>query len=138
MTMTQEHLELRVGVLDDDACVASLNALCLNHLGHYAVPYSSVPAILNDLDRQSFNAFLLDWNVGNVTSKNLIAAVRAVDSAAPIVVLSGAVGSNDSCCREIAASAKVMGFIAVQKPSRIPTIAALLLSAMPGGWREVA
>ena len=137
--MTQGPIRLRIGVLDDDPCVAQLNSLCLIHMGHFAVPYSSVPSLLNDLAHRNFNACLLDWNVGDVTSRSHIAAVRAIDGNAPIVVLSGhGAGTDDLCYRNIALSANELRFITFQKPTRIPHIAATLLSAMPDACRKVA
>ena len=137
--MTQGPIQLRIGVLDDDPSVAQLNSLCLIAMGHFAAHYFSVPSMMNDLAYQNFNAYLLDWSVGDVTARNLIAALRAVDDNAPIVVLSGhAAGSNDLCGRNIALAAKELRFIAFQKPTHIPHIAATLISAMPEARRKVA
>jgi len=136
--MTRDQVQLRIGVLDDDRSVAEITSQCLVHMGHIAVPYFSVPSMLSDLARRQFNAYLLDWTVGAFTVRELIAAVRAVDGDAPIAVLSGHIGIDDLVAAHIALSAKELRFLTFEKPTRIPHIAAALLSAAPAACRTAA
>ena len=80
-----------VAVLDDDADVTASIAAMLRRFDLCAVEFTDPAALAAHDGEGSFDAFVLDWLLGDTTALALIQAIRAraANADAPIFLLSG-------------------------------------------------
>jgi CheY-like chemotaxis protein len=89
--MTPDARSLRVAVLDDDEDVVASIAAVLRSQGLHVEEFSSTKAFLAAKDRESYDAYVVDWLLGDVTALGVVASLRSHEAsrAVPIILLSG-------------------------------------------------
>lgn len=77
---------MRIAILEDDAEQAALMQTHLSAAGHDCGVYSSGKALIVDAGRESFDLFLLDWQVPDLSGEDVLRWVRK-HVAAPVPVM---------------------------------------------------
>ena len=118
-----------VAVLDDDQDLT--NSICAHFeaSGHDARPFFTIAELLSGLDARRFDAYVLDWIIGETSALKLIAAVRAKDAKCPIVVLTAQVMAGVVDEADIADAVKRFDLVFHEKPVRTSILTATLARA---------
>jgi CheY-like chemotaxis protein len=119
-----------IAVLDDDT--ESTDNLCA-HLaasGYQTSSFYTVAALRTALEQRRYDGFVMDWVVGEETSKELISQIRAADAQTPILVLTGQMGSGRVNESAVATALATYGLIYFEKPVRLAIISAALSQAL--------
>jgi ActR/RegA family two-component response regulator len=121
-----------VAVLDDDQDLT--NSICAHFeaSGYDARPFFTIAELLSSLDPRRFDAYVLDWIIGETSALKLIAAVRAKDANCPIVVLTAQVMAGVVDEADIADAVKRFGLVFHEKPVRTSILTATLGRAFGG------
>ena len=118
-----------IAVLDDDQDLT--NSICA-HFGatdHDARPFYKTVDLLSSARAQRYDAFVIDWIVGETSTLKLIAELRAQDAACPIVVLTAQVLTGAVAEEDIAQAVKEHDLVFSEKPVRMAILAATLARA---------
>lgn len=87
---------MRAALLEDDAEVASAVSAWLCAAGHDVVLYGDGNALLNDVRRETFDFFLLDWQVPGASGLDVLRALRAErESTAPVIFMTARDAEED-------------------------------------------
>ena len=115
-----------VAVLDDDQDLT--NSVCAHFeaSGYDARPFFTIAELLSSLAVCSFDAYVVDWIIGETSALKLIAAVRAKDANCPIVVLTAQVMTGVVDEADIADAVKRFGLVFHEKPVRTSILTATL------------
>ena len=115
-----------VAVLDDDQDLT--NSVCAHFeaSGYDARPFFTIADLLSGLGARSFDAYVVDWIIGETSALKLIAAVRAKDANCPIVVLTAQVMTGVVDEADIADAVKRFGLVFHEKPVRTSILTATL------------
>ncbi len=129
-----ERLDVRPGevrraaiaVLDDDHDLT--NSICnhLNESGYEAHPFYRSADVLAGAAAQRYDAFVVDWLIGETSSLKLIDTIRQQDSAVPIVVLTAQVLTGVVDEAEIAEAVRRYDLVFSEKPVRMSILTATL------------
>ncbi len=74
--------------VDDDTNVVTLKCAILEQAGHTVTPATSAGEAVERLKRESFDAVVTDWRLGDADGRAVVQAAKA-RSATPVVVVSG-------------------------------------------------
>lgn len=118
-----------IAVLDDD--VDLTNSICahLDDSGYEARAFYKTTDLQASLKTQRYDAFVIDWIVGETSTVKLIAALRAQDAVCPIVVLTAQVLAGVVQESEIAEAVASFNFVFAEKPVRMAILSASLARA---------
>lgn len=126
----------RVAVLDDDEDVVASIAVVLRRQGISVEEFTSAAELGDAARDRGFDAYVLDWLLGDATALDLIAILRAdqLARAAPIFLLSGnlAVGGVPSDAA-LACAIERHGLFYRAKPYSTLKLASDLHVALDGG-----
>jgi len=86
--------------------------------------------IFSAIGSQQFDAYVIDWIVGEKSTIKLIGSLRAQDATRPIVVLTAQVLSGLVDEADIADAVKRSGLVFNEKPVRTSILAATLARAL--------
>lgn len=89
--MLTTHSAPRVAVLDDDADVVASIKDYLASSGYEVGEFSTLRGLRGSLSEGPFDAYILDWLVGDVSVNDTVAHIRAKQPTAPIAIVSGKV-----------------------------------------------
>lgn len=90
MTVIAPAPALTVAVLDDEPAVGNTVCELLKNFGYASKPFDSAEALEEAVKFNSFDAYILDWNLGSTTSEQIITKLRAMSSTrSPILLLTG-------------------------------------------------
>jgi hypothetical protein len=119
----QSFPRVRVAVVDDEAPTTLVRYL--NDAGFDATHYSEAPPVMALLRAEQLpDAYILDWTLAKGSnSRELIEAIRQVDAAAPILLLTGTIESNPKNESEIGQMMGKCGVEVFLKPARLLLIA---------------
>ncbi len=78
---------MRIAALDDDPHQLAAIALILRDAGFNFKPYSNAREFLADIRRESFDAVLLDWMLGDSTGIEVVRSLRAIPEFSRLPVL---------------------------------------------------
>jgi DNA-binding response OmpR family regulator len=78
---------MRIAALDDDPNQLAALALVLKEAGFSFKPYSTAKEFLTDIRRESFDAVLLDWVLGDSNGIEVVKAIRAIPDLERLPVL---------------------------------------------------
>jgi DNA-binding response OmpR family regulator len=78
---------MRIAALDDDPHQLAALALVLKEAGFNFKPYSTAKEFLLDIRRESFDAVLLDWVLGDSNGIEVVKSLRAIPEFARLPVL---------------------------------------------------
>ena len=76
---------MRIAILEDDAEQAALIRAHLSGIGHECLVYGSGKALIVDAGRESFDLFLLDWQVPDLSGEEVLRWVRIREMCVSIV-----------------------------------------------------
>jgi len=119
-----------IAVLDDDQDLT--NSICAHFQasGYDARPFYLTADLLSAIGSQRFDAYVIDWLVGEKSTIKLIGSLRARDATCPIVVLTAQVLSGVVDEADIADAVKRYGLVFNEKPVRTSILAATLARAL--------
>jgi len=119
-----------IAVLDDDQDLT--NSICAHFQagGYDARPFYRTADLLSAIGSQQFDAYVIDWIVGEKSTIKLIGSLRAQDATCPIVVLTAQVLSGVVDEADIADAVKRYGLVFNEKPVRTSILAATLARAL--------
>lgn len=115
-----------VAVLDDDQDLT--NSICAHFeaSGYDARPFFTIAELLSGLDARRFDAYVLDWIIGETSALKLIAAIRAKVASCPIVVLTAQVMTGVVDEADIADAVQRFDLVFHEKPVRTSILTATL------------
>ncbi|MEO7339084.1 MAG: helix-turn-helix domain-containing protein [Caldimonas sp.] len=118
-----------IAVLDDDEDVTDSICAHLQGSGWDARPFYKTAELQSSARTQHYDAFIIDWLVGESSTLKLIAALRADDAASPIVVLTAQVLAGVVQESEIAEAVATYNLVFAEKPVRMAILSASLTRA---------
>ena len=77
---------MRIAILEDEAAQAEIVQSILQNAGHDCYVYSSGKALQREVGRESYDLFILDWQVPDLSGDEVLRWIRA-QVAAPIPVM---------------------------------------------------
>jgi len=115
-----------VAVLDDDEDLT--NSICahLQDTGYESRAFYKTADLASALKAERYDAYVVDWIVGEASTAKLIADLRAQSAKAPIVVLTAQMASGLVQEAEIAAAVAAHGLVFSEKPVRMSILSATL------------
>lgn len=116
----------RIAVLDDDRDLAETLVQNLRTKGFEAMGYLSIDAAAQALQKATFDGFVLDWNVGGETVRNLVPQVRAGNPNAPIIILTGRMRDGSAAEDELSACVQAHRAQLLEKPISTLSLASSL------------
>ncbi|MGY4831807.1 helix-turn-helix domain-containing protein (plasmid) [Sphaerotilaceae bacterium SBD11-9] len=128
------HSPKRVAVLDDDADITDSVCDYLRRSGFIAEPYYNLADLAASARKRPFDAYVLDWLLGETNVSELIAELRAGPGGAdkPIAVLTGQAESEPGIASDIADALATHKVLFFQKPITSAVIAQTLARLMAG------
>ena len=119
----------RVAILDDDADEAmSLSEFFVGR-GCEADAFTTMEALVGKMVQRRYDAYILDWIVGERSAAELVAMLRAEDNGCIIAILTGKI--DDSRVEgDIAEALATYRLLFFEKPVRPPLVASQVLHAM--------
>jgi DNA-binding NtrC family response regulator len=118
-----------VAVLDPDEAFARSICMHLQDAGYEAPAFQRMEDLQATVATGNYDAFILDWTAGEPGTAQLIASIRARDSACPIVVLASGVDTDQVRESEIADALTKFDLLFSQKPVRLAILSAMLARA---------
>jgi len=116
----------RIAVLDDDREVTKAICAALREKGYQAIPYNGIDALMAEIKRSPFDAYILDWKLRGGTVMPLVAMIREETQHGAIALLSGRMRDSTVNTQEIAAASADYNFRVFEKPAQIDFIVAAL------------
>lgn len=124
----------RIAVLDDQPSITDSLCVFLTQAGFKADAYHAIPALVDALATHSYDAYVLDWVVGDETVGNLVETLRSTDSHCPIAILTGRANDSGNAVTDIAelvAKHDVRYFSKPLDPKMITAVLSRLIAARP-------
>ena len=115
-----------IAVLDDDKDLADVICVHLQGTGYEALPFYATTDLVAALGARKISGFILDWIVGETSTLQLIADIRAGDPACPIVVLTAQVNAGVVDEADIADAVSRYQLEFSEKPIRLSILSATL------------
>lgn len=116
----------RVAVLDDDRDFAQAMATTLAEYGYEAKPLFSHEQAEAAITDEALDGYILHWMTGNKLCETLIARIRRLDSACPILVLTNEMTPGSAAERDVLAMARRYRFMCYEKPVKPSVIRSAL------------
>ena len=92
----------RVAVLDDQESITEPLCLFLTRAGFKADAYHSIRTLKASLSTLSYDAYVLDWVIGDETVRDLVEWLRESDPDVPIAILTGKANEPGDVVTDIA------------------------------------
>lgn len=112
----QAHMQ--VAVLEDDPHAAAALVDAFRPLGLVATPFADAGSLLAALAHRRFDAFILDWLLGDGTAGSVVEAIRMHRSHVPVVVVTGALAADSEMERTLLDLSAQWNFSTFDKPVR--------------------
>ena len=117
----------RIAVLDDERDVTKGICAGLCELGYQAMPYNTVEALMAEIKRSPFDAYILDWKLrGGATVLPLIAMIREATQHGAIALVSGKFREAAVNPHEVATASLDYNFRTFEKPAQLEFIVSAL------------
>ena len=114
----RSHPHMQVALLEDDARAAAALVDSFRPLGLVATPYADAASLLAALARRRFDAFVLDWLLGDGTAGPVVEAIRQHRPHVPVVVVTGALAVDSEMERTLLDLSAQWNFSTLDKPVR--------------------
>jgi DNA-binding response OmpR family regulator len=122
---------MRIAILDDDSNLLELACTILNASGHTCHPFTSGKEILHQLRRESYDMLILDWQVPDLSGKEVLQWVREKLSATiPVLFMTSRSGEED-IVEGLAAGADDYMIKPIRRGELVARVQALLRRAYP-------
>lgn len=92
----------RIAVLDDQANIADSLCVFLRQAGFKADSFYSIDALTRGPNALTYDAYVLDWIVGDTTVGKLVEELRRSDTNCPIAILTGKANERGEVVADIA------------------------------------
>jgi CheY-like chemotaxis protein len=119
----------RIAVLDDDHDLTDSVCAHLQDTGYEARGYYRTPDLQAAFKAEPFDAYLIDWIVGEGSTLSLIAEIRS-QSPVPILVLTAQMATGAVDEDEIASAVAAHDLVFTEKPVRMSILSASLARAL--------
>ena len=119
----------RVAILDDDEDEARSLADYLAARGCDADAFTNMEALIERMALRRYDAYVLDWVVGDRSVIELVAMLRSDNRASPIAILTGRLADGD-IERDVAEALATYRLMFFEKPTRPALVASQLLHAV--------
>jgi len=118
-----------VAILDDAVDIAEGLASFFNASGYDATAFVSAHELQEAMRVRRFDAYIIDWLIGDTTARGILADIRGADQHCPVAVLTGQARSGRADVADVAAAMQLYGAHYFEKPLRAPIIAVWLSQA---------
>ncbi|MCR1769677.1 response regulator [Burkholderia glumae] len=113
----------RIAVVDDAPDVAETVCEYFIEKGVNAIPYFDGASFRKALASEDFDAYILDWMLGDQTAAELVRGIRSSEnSGAPIFLLTGKISTGEASEEEIAHIVSHYNARCEEKPVRLPIL----------------
>lgn len=130
LIVEQQGSAWRVAVLDDHMDSADNLTLALNDAGFNAQAFYSEEALRKAIAKVPFDAYLLDWILGDTSAKSLVSWIRQADSECIVGVMTGEIDTGRVLETELRDAVNSYGLqFVIDKPYRATLVAAQLSQA---------
>ena len=92
--------------------------------------FTEPDALLARMKSCRFDAFVIDWVLGEGSASKLLAMIRAEDRQCPIAILTGKLEDDVSIEVDVAAALTLHKLMFFQKPTRLPLLSSQVLRAL--------
>jgi DNA-binding response OmpR family regulator len=88
---------MRIAIIDDDAELSATVATALTHNGWTCRRYADGRSLVSTLHRESYDAYIVDWGLPDMTGIEVLRAIRArVPLTVPVLFLTARDGEQDA------------------------------------------
>lgn len=92
----------RIAVLDDQPSITDSLCVFLRQAGFRADAFHSIASLQDVLAEQPYDAYVLDWIIGDETVGPLVERLRSADARCPIAILTGKANERGEVVTDIA------------------------------------
>jgi CheY-like chemotaxis protein len=114
----RSHPHLQVALLEDDTRAAQALVEAFRPLGIIATPFADSASLRAAIVHRRFDAFVLDWLLGDGTAARIVEEIRAHRAHIPIVVVTGALMADSEMERSLLELSAQWNFSTLDKPVR--------------------
>jgi len=114
----RSHPHLQVALLEDDTHAADALVEAFRPLGIAATPFEDSDSLRSALAHRRFDAYVLDWLLGEGTAAGIVEEIRQHRPHVPIVVVTGALMADSEMERRLLALSAQWNFSTLDKPVR--------------------
>ena len=114
----RSHPHLQVALLEDDLRASQALLEAFRPLGIVATPYADSASLRAALAYRRFDAYVLDWLLGEGTAAGIVEEIRQHRSHIPIVVVTGALMADSEMERTLLELSAQWNFSTLDKPVR--------------------
>lgn len=116
----------KLAILDNDKELLELLKSVSNRYGIDASVYDTAQAIMQSVDREEYDGYVIDWLLDyGESSEEVIKKIRSKSDSVPIILLTGQLNQHE---REIGETIVKYGVELVEKPTRVFILSAILLA----------
>jgi len=122
---------MKIAILDDDPKQTDLVYEVLATSGHICSPFRSGKALLNQLDRETYDMLILDWKMSDPSCSEILRWVRnKLPSLLPVLFITSRSGEDD-IVEGLAAGADDYMIKPIRRSELVARVQALLRRAYP-------
>jgi len=114
----RSHPHLQVAVLEDDANAAGALVEAFRPLGIVATPFADSASLHAAIAHRRFDAYVLDWLLGDGTAAGIVEEIRAHRAHVPVVVVTGALMADSEMEKQLLDLSAQWNFSTLDKPVR--------------------
>lgn len=114
----RSHPHLQVALLEDDTRVAEALVEAFRPLGIVATPFVDSASLRAAIAHRRFDAYVLDWLLGEGTAASIVEEIRQHRARIPIVVVTGALMADSEMEQRLLALSAQWNFSTLDKPVR--------------------
>lgn len=122
----------RVAILDDDVHDAASIREHFADRGFEVEAFSTVEELIGRMKIHPFDAYIVDWVLGQGSAAELLGMIRADDRQCPIAVLTGKMRDDLLLVPAVAEAVSTYKLLFFEKPTRLPIISTQVLQALTG------
>ena len=122
----------RIAVLDDDAGETASLEEHFAARGCEVQGFCRVEDLIEQMKVRPFDAYVIDWVLGEGSAAELLGMIRADDKDCPIAVLTGKMKDDLLLEPAVAEAVSTYKLLFFEKPTRLPIISAQVLQALAG------
>ena len=119
----RSHPHLQVALLEDDTRAAEALVEAFRPLGIAATPYADSATLRAAIAHRRFDAYVLDWLLGDGTAAPIVEEIRLHRAHIPILVVTGALMADSEMEQSLLALSAQWNFSTLDKPVRPMNIA---------------
>ncbi|MEO5687885.1 MAG: helix-turn-helix domain-containing protein [Burkholderiaceae bacterium] len=114
----RSHPHLQVALLEDDTRAAEALVEAFRPLGIIATPYTDSDSLRAAIAHRRFDAYVLDWLLGEGTAASIVEEIRQHRAHIPIVVVTGALMADSEMEQSLLGLSAQWNFSTLDKPVR--------------------